>query len=154
VGYAAFPTTQLPARDGFPHGGVKRSAGAPNCSFFTQWTDTDGSMTWDVEVATAGKYEAVIYYTCAAADVGSTIELSLNGSRIETTVAEAHDPPLLGAEDDRVVRKGESYVKDFKPWRVGTFELKAGRGPLTLRALKVPGARVMDVRMILLTLVK
>ncbi|MCI0536492.1 MAG: arylsulfatase, partial [Verrucomicrobiales bacterium] len=38
VGYAEFPRTPLPARDGIPHGGVQRSAGAPNCSYFVNWT--------------------------------------------------------------------------------------------------------------------
>ena len=34
VGYPQFPITQLPARDGIPHGHVARSAKAPNCSYF------------------------------------------------------------------------------------------------------------------------
>ena len=119
VGYPQFPITQLPARDGVPHGNVKRSANAPNCSFFKNWTSTNDSITWDVEVATAGKYEAVIYYTCPAADIGSTIELSFLGSRLQGKVSEANDPPLRGAENDRVPRQGESYVKDFKPLRLG-----------------------------------
>ena len=55
-------------------------------------------------------------------------------------------------EHDRVDRKGESYVKDFKPLKLGEFDLKPDRGALTLRALKVPGKTVMDVRMVLLTL--
>jgi hypothetical protein len=152
VGYPAFPLTQLPARDGVPHGGVQRSANAPNCSFFRHWTQPEDSITWDVEVATAGRYEAVILYTCRRADVGSTVELSFNGSRIEGVVSEAHDPPLRGAENDRVPRKGESYVKDFKPLGLGVLELKPGRGPLTLRALKVPGQQVMDVRAVHLKL--
>jgi len=37
IGYAEFPTTFLPARDGVPHGNVRRSARAPNCSYFTNW---------------------------------------------------------------------------------------------------------------------
>ena len=61
---------------------------------------------------------------------------------------------MRGAEFDRVPRKGESYVKDFKPLKLGVIELKAGRGELTLRALKVPGKQVMDVRSIYLTLMK
>jgi hypothetical protein len=61
---------------------------------------------------------------------------------------------LRGAENDRVQRQGESYVKDFKPLRLGTFELKPGRGPLTLRALSVAGKQVMDVRLVLLTLLE
>jgi arylsulfatase A-like enzyme len=152
VGYREFPMTPLPARDGVPHGGVRRSASAPNCSFFTNWKSTRDSVTWNIEVATAGKYEAVVYYTCPAADVGATVELSFLGSRVEGKVAEANDPPLRGAENDRVPRQGESYVKDFKPLRLGTVELSQGRGLLTLRALSVPGRQVMDVRAVMLTL--
>ena len=154
VGYPAFPITQLPARDGIEHGGVKRSARAPNCSFFTNWKNAEDSITWDIEVATAGKYEAVVYYTCPAADVGSQVELSFNGARTETTVSVAHDPPLHGEEHDRAKREAESFVKDFKPLPLGTLDLKPGRGPLTLKALSVPGKQVMDVRLILLTLVR
>ena len=152
VGYPQFPMTPLPARDGVPHGNVRRSASAPNCSFFKNWKSPEDSITWNIEVATAGKYEAVIYYTCPAADTGSTIELSFLGSRLEGKVSEAHDPPLRGAENDRVLRQGESYVKDFKPLRLGTLELSKGRGLLTLRALSVPGRQVMEVRSVMLTL--
>jgi arylsulfatase A-like enzyme len=154
AGYPEFPMTQLPARDGVPHGNVKRSASAPNCSYFKNWTSTEDRITWDVEVAAEGKYEAVIQYTCPKADTGSIVELSFNGSRVEITVSEPNDPPLLGAEHDRVPRQGESYVKDFQPLRLGVMDLKPGRGQLTLRALKVPGQQVMEVRMVLLTLIK
>jgi len=154
VGYREFPLTQLPARDGVPHGGVKRSAGAPNCSYFKNWTSPEDRITWDVEVATPGRYEATVYYTCPQQDAGSVIELSLNGRRVEGTLSEAWDPPLRGAENDRVERKGESYVKEFKPMRLGVVELPAGRGALTLRALKVPGKQVADVRWVFLRLVK
>jgi arylsulfatase A-like enzyme len=154
VGYPAFPITQLPARDGVPHGEVQRSSKAPNCSYFTHWVSPDDSITWDIDVATSGKYEAVIYYTVPAADVGSTVEVSFQGSRLEGKVLEAHDPPLHGAEHDRASRAkdGESFVKDFKPLDLGEIELQKARGSLTLRALKVPGKSVMDVRMIFLTL--
>lgn len=153
VGYPDFPITQLPARDGVSNGGIKRSSRHPNCSFFSNWTSTDDNMTWDVDVETPGKYEAVIYYTCPKSDTGSTIELSLNESRISGNVSEANDPPLLGSEHDRAPRS-ESYVKDFNPLRLGVIELKQGRGLLTLRALKVTGKTVMDVRSIFLTLMQ
>ena len=154
VGFPQFPLTPLPARDGVPHGHIRRSSGAPNCSYFNDWTSTNDSMTWDIEVATTGKYEAVVCYTCPAAAVGSVIELSFNGSKIEGTLTEAHDPPQTGVEHDRVPRKGESYMKDFKPLKLGVIELKSGRGQLTLQALKVPAQQVADVRVVLLTLMK
>jgi hypothetical protein len=148
------PWTPLPARDGVPHGNVRRSARAPNCSFFTDWTSTDDRITWDIDVATAGRYEVLIYYTCAADDVGSKIELSFQGARLVGTVLEAHDPPLVGAEHDRVPREGESYVKDFKPLRLGVMPLPKARGQLALRAEYVAGKQVMDVRAITLTLLE
>ncbi|HVU86320.1 MAG TPA: sulfatase-like hydrolase/transferase [Pirellulales bacterium] len=152
VGYREFPLTVLPARDGAPHGGVKRSARAPNCSFFTGWTNTDDSITWDIAVATAGRYKATAWYTCPAADVGSTIELRFGASHVTAKIAEAHDPPLVGAEHDRVPREGESLVKDFRPLELGLFALPAEQGKLTLRATAVPGKSVMDLRGVTLEL--
>ncbi|MFH1717040.1 MAG: arylsulfatase [Planctomycetota bacterium] len=154
VGYAEFPTTFLPARDGVPHGNIQRSGKAPNCSYFMNWVNADDKITWDIEVASTGDYEAVIYYTCPAKDVGSTVELSFNKRHIRGKVSEAHDPPAVGAEFDRFDRGGESFVKDFQPLRLGVFRLEKGRGELTLRATDVPGELVMDVRAVALTLMQ
>lgn len=147
VGYA--PTTLLPARDGVPHGGVERSARAPNCSYFTNWTSPDDAMTWDIEVAETGDYEAEIHY--AAAEAGSTIELSFNGASVSAKIDEAHDPPAYGAAEDRVPRVGESLVKDFKPLSLGTISLAAGRGELKLRAVEIAGKEAAEVRYAALT---
>ncbi len=152
VGFAEFPITHLPARDGQPHGQVQRSARAPNCSYFTNWTTLQDSITWDVEVATEGVYQVQVYYTCPAADVGATFELSLLGKTLQGKITEAHDPPLVGEQQDRSSRGSESLVKDFRPLDIGQIRLPAGRDLLTLRATKIPGDRVMDVRYVVLTL--
>ncbi len=153
VGYPEFPVTHLPARDGVPHGGVQRSARAPNCSYFTNWTSTSDRITWDVDVETAGTYDVVVYYTCPRESLGTTVELSLGESRLQQKVTEPHDPPLVGQAEDRVSRGNESYVKDFKPMEFGALSLKKGRGQLTLRATQIPGTMAMDVRYVVLTLV-
>ena len=111
-------------------------------------------MTWDVEVTTTGNYEAVIYYTCPKQDVGSTVELSFNGQKIQGKVTQAFDSPLTGKEDDRSSRGSESFVKVFKPMTLGKFRLQKGRGQLTLQALNIPGNQVMDVRYVTLRLLK
>jgi hypothetical protein len=143
-------STLLPARDGVPHGGIERSAKPPNCSFFTNWTSVNDHMTWDIEVAEAGDYQADVYYTCGRSSVGSIVELSFLGGAVKRKIAETHDPPLIGREFDRVPR-GESYVKDFRPLRLGAIPLKKGRGLLTLRALEVAGKQVADIRYVALT---
>ena len=78
VGFPAFPTAPLPARDGVPSGNVKKSASAPNSSYFTNWKSPDDKITWDIEVATSGKYEVVLHYTCSKENVGSTVQLGKN----------------------------------------------------------------------------
>ena len=44
----------------------------------------------------------------------------------------------------------ESFVKDFKPAKMGIISLKKGKGILTLQAKEIPGAQVMDFRLMLL----
>ena len=153
VGYATFPTTFLPARDGVASGGVKRSAGAPNCSYYTNWRSTRGRITWDIDVATAGRYEALLYYTCPKDDVGATVEMSFRDNHLQGKVGPANDPPLID-NMDRAPRSGESYMKDFRPLRLGEIQLEKGRGLLTLRATDLPGRQVMDLWNVVLRLVK
>jgi len=152
VGFASFPRTPLPARDGVPHGGVKRSGNAPNCSYFVNWTSRDDSMTWDIEVNTAGDYEVEILYTCPLADAGSTIELEFKGRKLAGKVAPGWDPPLYTNQDTIQRPAGESRMKEFRPLQLGVARLEKGRGLLTLRALEIPGRSVMDVRQINLIL--
>lgn len=152
VGYRELPLTQLPARDGVPHGGIQRSAKAPNCSYFTSWAKLDDSITWDVDVHTSGIYEVEVQYACPATDVGSEVEVSFADQRITARIAEPHDPPARGNENDRVTREGESLVKDFRRLRLGEITLPAARGPLKMRAISIAGQQVMEVRGILLTL--
>jgi len=151
VGYREFPMTPLPARDGVAHGGVRRSSPAPNCSYFVHWTSPEDSITWDVDVHTAGAYGVTIYYTCPEADAGSLVEVSFKDDRLEGLVSPGWDPPLVAGQD-RAPRKAESIMKEFHPLNLGTISLSAGRGLLTLRALRVPGKSVMDVRLVTLRL--
>lgn len=149
IGHPDYVNTQIPARDGLAHGDIQRSNRWPNCSFFTNWTSLNDSVTWDVEVLAEGDFEVVVYYTCPEESVGATFALTFHDAEIEGQIIEAHDPPLVGMEEDRVER-GESYVKDFKPLRIGTVHLPAGRGALTLKARDIPGEEVMDFRLLML----
>jgi len=147
VGFSS--STLLPARDGKTTGKIQRSGRAPNCSYFKNWTRTGDKIFWDVEVTETGDYDVIVYYTCPEADLDATFELSFNDATLQGKVTQANDPPLRGAEDDRTPdRGGESYVKTFKPMRMGTVHLKEGRGELALRAIDIPGTQVMEVRLL------
>ncbi|MCY3927943.1 MAG: arylsulfatase [Acidobacteria bacterium] len=153
IGQPAHEYTHLPARDGVARGGIERSSRHPNDSYFTNWTSPEDAITWDVEVLSGGRFEAVLYYTCAEADTGAVIELGLGEHALTGRINEAHAPPLVGMDDDRVLRI-ESYVKDFRPKVLGEIELEPGRGTLTLRALEIPGRQVMEFRLLTLRRLK
>ena len=148
--------TQIPARDATVHGGLKRSNKFPNCSFFTNWTKTEDKLTWEVEVGASGKYLVEMWYTCPKKDLGSVVQLSFTNKgsfvSVGNLVQQANDPPLRGMENDRSPRT-ESYVKAFKPMKLGVIELKKGKGALTLQALKIPGSQALEFRLLMLTIV-
>ena len=153
IAHPDYRYTQIPARDGLAHGAIQRSNRWPNCSFFRNWVNVNDTITWDAEVGASGKYRVEIEYACPEEDVGSTIQLSFNNSKLKGEITEAHDPPLRGGENDRHLR-GESYVKDFKTMELGVIDLKKGKGTLMLSALEKPGHQVMEFRLLMLTRVE
>ncbi len=142
--------TELPARDGVMTGGIKRSAAAPNSSYFTNWTKADDSVAWYVELPEAGDYELIVQYTCAKADVGSTLHAKLGASKWTGKIEKAADPQTVGKEADRVPRQGESYTKPFAAVSLGVAGVAKGSSMLTLTASDVKGAHVADVRGVVL----
>jgi hypothetical protein len=143
----------LPARDGTPLGELRRSAKAPNSSYFVHWTKPTDAARWNVEVMTAGTYVVTLDYTCPTTDVGSTVELSVGERRLRGKVTEAWDPALL-TDQDVVPRTthGESLMKPFRTMSLGEIALEPGRTALELRAIDIPGRSVMDLRRVTLTL--
>jgi arylsulfatase A-like enzyme len=149
IGHPGMRKTQVPARDGVAHGGIVRSNKFPNCSYFTNWKSTEDKIVWAAEVPESGDFDVEIYYTCPQADVGSSLELSFGENRLSAKITEAHDPPAVGAAEDRV-KRSESYVKDFKVLKMGTLHLEKGANELVLRATEIPGAQVGEFRLLML----
>ncbi len=147
VGHAT--TTTLPARDGIAQGTtITRSSKAPNNSFFENWSSTEDSITWDANITTPGNYEAVVYYTCKADDVGGTIRLTQDGGdSTEAKVKKAFDPPFYDNSKERM-ENSHYIVKDFKPLPLGTLTLTKGRNLLRLSAPNITGEEAIDVHSI------
>ena len=148
LGHPNYAYTQIPSRDGIPHGNIERSNRHPNDTFFTNWKSVNDSISWNVDVLADGVFDVQLYYTCKPENVGATLQLAHGNNRLTAKITEAHDPPLKGMENDRDPRI-ESYVKDFKPMAMGEIKLEKGKSQLTLKALDIVGNEVIDVRLLL-----
>lgn len=98
IGHPQLKNTQIPARDAKSNGLIKRSNYYPNCSYMTNWVNIDDFIAWDAEVAEDGKFEVIIYYTCAEDALGSEIELSFSDSSISKRITKFHNPKEYGKE--------------------------------------------------------
>ena len=67
--------------------------------------------------------------------MGSVFEVSFGKAKIQGKIAEAHTTEEYGVEEDRVIRQ-ESYVKDFKPLKIGVISHKKEREPSKSRDQK------------------
>ncbi len=147
IGHAEARFSLLPARDATLHGELERSNRFPNDSYVRNWRRPEDRLSWEVDVLAAGRFAATVYYTCAAADVGATLQLDCGAATVRQTVGPAWDPPELGAENDRVPRQ-ESYVKQFKPLKLGEVELAAGPAILSLHCPDIPGKTALEFRLL------
>lgn len=153
VGFAEMPRTPLPARDATFSGGIKRSANAPNCSYFVNWKSREDRIQWDIEVHTNGEYRVEILYACPEKDTGSTIEVAFNETKLVAKIVQGWDPPLITDQDVIPRPPAESIMKDFKVLDLGKIKLAKGKGDLVLRAIDIPGKEVMQVRAVNLHLI-
>ncbi|MBA63855.1 MAG: N-acetylgalactosamine 6-sulfate sulfatase [Planctomycetaceae bacterium] len=140
--------TQVPARDGIADGNIIRSNKFPNCSYFLNWISTDDKITWPAEVQHSGRYRVYLHYTCKKENVGCRVQLRFNGATISTKIGKAHNPPEIGAGEDRFKRV-ESYVKFFKEIELGDMQLDAGAGDLTLTVPEMPGNEGIEFRLLM-----
>ncbi|MEM7394851.1 MAG: sulfatase/phosphatase domain-containing protein, partial [Verrucomicrobiota bacterium] len=157
VGHPEFPLTVLHAQDAWifedePEVRMRFSSRHPNASWLTDWGTEGAYPVWDVDIATSGKYEVVVMYTCPEEELGSVVTFNFKDRSRKRTVKEAYHPPLF-ASPDRVERV-ESYDKPFKVLNFGLIGLPPGRGDLYLEATHLNNTRVMDLRSVHLRLVE
>ncbi|WP_152051702.1 arylsulfatase [Tautonia marina] len=155
VGHPDRPRTTLLGPDATFEGGIRWWAthGYAN-DWLTDWTRTDQSIRFDLDVLQPGKYQVTLHYTAPSANLGARIVAEANGQSVEGVLASEHDPDPIPSPD-RVPRgslneqghwRGEAYEKVWNDLPMGLLPLKAGRQLLSLRAVEVPGGGVMDLK--------
>jgi arylsulfatase A-like enzyme len=147
VGNKKMTMTTLPAAEAEPMGNIKRSSKHPNDSYFLGWKSSTDKITWNVEVEEDGIFEIEVFYACSEKNIGTALEIKFNDASIAQKISEANNVPVMGMEHDKVERD-ESYVKDFKPMKLGNVALKKGKGIMELSSKNLLSPDDLECNMI------
>lgn len=149
VGNKKMTMTTLPAAEAEPMGNIIRSSKHPNDSYFLGWKSATDKITWNVEVEEDGLFEIEVFYACSEKNIGTELEMKFNDASIAQKISEANNVPVMGMEHDKVERD-ESYVKDFKPMKLGNVALKKGKGIMELSSKNLLSPDDLECNMITL----
>lgn len=135
---------ELTAPNGRLSGGLDWGGLASNNSWIHNWKDLDGSVTWELNVITAGDYEIELQYLCPQADAGAKIEVLANGKSFPLIVEGT--PVIALPSPDRVPRTKEAYEMKWYYLKPGTVHLDKGHAEIQVKALEKPGKEVMQLK--------
>ena len=145
VGYAARPAVELPAPEAYFTGGVGwyNKWGFAH-DWLTGWSDANDKIWWEVDVATAGRYEVSIAYTCGPESVGTKLRVDAGGSSVEGTILRAHNPEPRLRPTRHPKRR---FVQTFAKQPLGEIHLDKGPQRVTIRAVgQTPPKKVCDLK--------
>ncbi len=149
VNYTDLIDTHLPARDAEITGSLKRSSIHANCSFIENWENEDDYIYWDIDVLSSGKSNVDLYYTLPENSIGTEIAIEYENQIIYKKIEDFHDPKLIGMDKD-LVKRTESYTKEFKRINIGDLYFKKGPSTLKIKTIKKIGQKSIDFRLLIL----
>ena len=149
INYKNSNYTHLPARDAEITGELQRSSIHANCSFIENWKSSDDYIYWDVDVLENETKSVELYYTLPKESVGTEIALEFEDQIIKKTIDDFHDPSLEGFDKD-MIKRIESYTKDFKKINIGELSFKKGISRLKLKTTTLKGNKSIDFRLLIL----
>tara|TARA_B110000858_G_scaffold198248_1_gene263511 strand:+ start:133 stop:1791 length:1659 start_codon:yes stop_codon:yes gene_type:complete len=141
--------THLPARDAEITGKLKRSSIHANCSFIENWKNEEDYIYWDINVLESGLNNVELYYTLPKNSVGTEISVEYENQIIYKELKTFYDPELEGSKKD-VIKRIESYTKEFVSVNIGEINFKKGFSRLKVKTIKKIGKKSIDFRLLVL----
>jgi len=121
---------RLLAKDAAVHGETARYEPLPYKNTIGFWTKPEDWVSWDFEVAKAGKYEVEVQQGCGGG--GSEVAVEVGGQTLNFTV------------------EGTGHFQNFISRTIGVVDLPEGKQTLAVKPQTKKGAAVMDLRRVVL----
>ena len=125
-------------------GSLRLMRGWGSQNWLTNWTDPISTMSWRLDVATAGTYAFELIHTCAMGDEGVKLQLEAGEQTLTAELAEPFTPDIADLPD-RVLPRAGPPEQTWGTLKMGSLTLSVGEMRMTLRALTMPRNAVADV---------
>ncbi len=112
--------------------------------WLVNWTNTDDSIFWEVEVEQEAVFSVSLLYSCPQENIGSTLSLQTSQSEVMATIDKPFDPDYIPSPD-RVTRI-EVYEKDWARLDLGEIKVLPGREVITIKAVDIPAGQVGEIK--------
>ncbi|WPP53606.1 arylsulfatase [Catalinimonas niigatensis] len=151
VGYDEAPVVVLPAHEAALSAGLiyKYSPHGWAHDWVDQWSDTQDSMYWNIDVVKPGEYQVMLKYTSSPDETGAEIQVSSTNKKISQRINRPYLPKKIPTPD-RVVREQEAYEQSWGSLNLGMLPLTKGQQTISLKALDIPQQNIGEIKAIVL----
>ncbi len=147
VGYEEAPNITMPAPQAFFEGEIGYNGAGWANDWLDNWTSTDASAWWYLDVINPGLYTVLAEYTVAEENRGTRVRFSVGESYVEGVFSQTYDPGFIHSPD-RLTR-GEVYEKESWTMKnLGEIQLSEGYQRFTAKALEITGEASIELKSI------
>jgi len=132
VGYEEAPITRLRTAMAKVKGVKERMS----YHHLEAWTDTQGSVEWNLDVIKEGEYEARLVYVCPPEDLGAQVKLEACGRSITSRIDHPVDPAF-----QKTPPYAHAEVHIWGTCPLGTLKLDRGLARLRMTVPEIPNKR-------------
>lgn len=145
VGHPEQTLVELPASEAILRGRVRFFGGNGYAhDWVTAWTNLQATVSWPIEVVRSGTYEVTLGYLCPQESAGSKVRVTIGETALETTIRAT---PIKEIPLPHRARSSNPYKNmEWHSAKLGRVQLPAATTTVSVEALTMPGAQVMDLK--------
>lgn len=143
IGHSESLKVDLPAPESKLEGSItfKGRMGWAN-DWIINWSSSDDTAIWKVEVVASGKYKIRALY--AVQKAGPSLIINCGDQTLSKEIAQSHNPSFLPSPDR--IPRGEVYQKEWANLDIGALELKKGSQSISLSTKNINRKNGLEIK--------
>jgi arylsulfatase A len=151
IGYEEWPTVTLKAHEmdifpgideGINYSGKKGFAH----QWIERWSDPEAYAARPIKVLAGGRYRVRLRYACPEDAVGSVFRLSAGSTSLDIPIQDSWVSAPHGAAEQVIKTQGAYLSREWRDLDAGELVLAEGTHSLELRAVKMPGVEMPNIK--------